>query len=89
MVEHREYRSPMGIKVYMLIETLAGKQPIVTEAMRALPNVSQSDVVTGPYDVISLLDVPDLNALDDLTMARIHGIDGVVRTTTCISLREA
>jgi len=79
----------MGIKVYMLIETLAGKQPTVAEAMRALPNVSQSDPVTGPYDVISLIDVPDLNALDDLAIARIHGIDGVVRTTTCVSLQES
>jgi hypothetical protein len=40
--------------------------------------------VTGPFDVIAFAEVPDLDALSDLVLARIQGIEGVKKTLTAV-----
>ena len=44
------------------------------------------DGVTGPYDIISVVMAPDLNAVGDLVTSEIHTINGIVRTVTCLSV---
>ncbi len=40
--------------------------------------------VTGPFDVIAFVEVPDLTTLSDLILAKIQNIEGVQKTQTAI-----
>ncbi len=76
----------MTTKAYILIETAIGKSRDVSSVLRALPGVSTVDAVTGPYDIIAVVEAPDLNAVGDLVTSRIHTIGGIGRTVTCLSV---
>jgi DNA-binding Lrp family transcriptional regulator len=41
--------------------------------------------VTGPFDVIVQLEADDLDQLDKAIMQYLQTLDGVQRTTTCLS----
>jgi DNA-binding Lrp family transcriptional regulator len=45
------------------------------------------DYVTGPYDVIVIIESENLNDIGDLVTKSIHPIAGITRTTTCLSLK--
>ena len=76
----------MATKAYILIETAVGKSRDVTNALRSLVGVQTVDAVTGPYDIIAVVEAPDLNAVGDLVTSQIHTISGIVRTVTCLSV---
>ncbi len=76
----------MATKAYILIETAVGKSKTVAKELRALKGVVNVDAVTGPYDIISVVNAPDLNAVGDQVTSEIHTIDGILRTVTCLSV---
>jgi DNA-binding Lrp family transcriptional regulator len=76
----------MATKAYILIETAVGKSRDVVGVLTSLPGVQTVDAVTGPYDIISVVEAPDLNAVGDLVTSQIHTINGIVRTVTCLSV---
>ena len=76
----------MNTKAYVLIETSVGKTKDISEALDALPAVVTVDAVTGPYDIIAVVDAEDLSTVGDLVTTKIHTINGIVRTVTCLSM---
>jgi DNA-binding Lrp family transcriptional regulator len=76
----------MATKAYILIETAVGKSRRVATELRSMPEVETVDAVTGPYDIIAVVSAPDLNAVGDLVTSRIHTIDGILRTVTCLTV---
>ena len=74
----------MTTKAYILIETGVGTSRDVANSLRSLPGVETVDGVTGPYDIIAVVQAPDLNAVGDLVTSQIHTINGIVRTVTCL-----
>ncbi len=76
----------MATKAYVLIETSVGKSRDVTNELRSLRGVQAADNVTGPYDVIAVVEAADLTAVGALLASRIHTLNGVVRTVTCLSV---
>lgn len=79
----------MPTKAYILIETDVGKSRDVAAHLRSLPGVTTVDAVTGPYDIITIVEAPDLNAVGDLVTSKIHTIGGIARTVTCLSMGSA
>lgn len=79
----------MATKAYILIETAVGKSRDVATSLKALNGVDIVDSVTGPYDIIAVVNAPDLNAVGDLVTSKIHTISGVGRTVTCLSVGSA
>lgn len=79
----------MSTKAYVLIETSVGKTTDVADALQALPTVVTVDTVTGPYDIIAVVDADDLTAVGELVTSKIHTIGGIVRTVTCLSMGSA
>ena len=79
----------MATKAYILIETAVGKSRSVATSLKALNGVDVVDSVTGPYDIIAVVNAPDLNAVGDLVTGKIHTISGVGRTVTCLSVGSA
>ena len=48
--------------------------------------VTDVDTVTGPFDVIAMVEADDLNALASCITGSIQTVAGVKRTTTCLSI---
>ena len=46
------------------------------------------DVVTGPYDVICVVEADDLSSVGDTVTGSVHTIGGIVRTVTCLAVGD-
>lgn len=81
----------MAMRAYVLIEAAVGKAKSVGEEVRKLDfeeaKVLSVDAVTGPYDVIALLEADDLDKLGDAITSGVQRVEGVQRTTTCLVVR--
>jgi DNA-binding Lrp family transcriptional regulator len=81
----------MAMRAYVLIEAAVGKARSVAEGVQKLnlveARVISVDAVTGPFDVIALLEADDLDRLGRAVTEGIQQVDGVQRTTTCLVVR--
>ena len=73
-------------KAFILIETAVGKTRDVVQALSKVDGVVAVDVVTGPYDIIAVLEATDLNSVGEVVTNYIHTIVGIVRTVTCLAV---
>ncbi len=74
------------VRAYILIEMVAGHSRKLAASLRGSESVTDVDRVTGPYDVVAVLEGADINAISDVVTNDIHSLEGVVRTTTCVCL---
>lgn len=74
-------------KAFVLIETAVGKTKDVYAALEKIEGIKSVDVVTGPYDVIAVVEGENLNNIGNLVTNKIHPVLGVTRTVTCLSIR--
>jgi DNA-binding Lrp family transcriptional regulator len=81
----------MATRAYILIEAAVGKAKPVAEGVSGINSsnarVITSESVTGPYDVIAVLEADDLDHLGAAITDDIQQVDGVQRTTTCLVVR--
>ena len=79
------------MRAYVLIESAVGKASSVGEGVKAMnvpdAKVVSVDAVTGPFDVIALLESDDLDKLGRAITEGIQQVGGVQRTTTCLVVR--
>lgn len=73
-------------RAFVLIETAVGKTKDVVIALHQVKGVTSVDVVTGPYDIIAVIEAPDLSTVGDMVTGRVHTIGGIVRTVTCLAV---
>jgi DNA-binding Lrp family transcriptional regulator len=76
----------MTVRAYVLITAEVGKAATVVEALRQLPGVRQADAVTGPYDVVAVLEGADTNAIGRLVLDQLHGLADLTNTLTLIAV---
>ena len=74
----------MAIRAYLLIEAQAGTGNSILNELRGLRETIQADRVTGPYDLICILESDDLDKLGDIVRDTVHRIPGVSRTMSCL-----
>jgi len=79
----------MAVKAYVLIEVAVGKAKEVVAALQKVEGVQSVAAVTGPYDVIAVIERPDVNAIGDLVTRNIHSVSGIARTVTCLAMQLA
>jgi len=77
----------VAAKAFVLIETVVGKNKEVIAALRQLKGMKSVDTVTGPYDVIAIIEGETLNDIGDLVTGKIHPITGISRTVTCLAIQ--
>jgi len=75
----------MAVKAYMLIQTEVGKMEVV-EGVQKVEGVKCADPVTGPYDIVATIEVPELDALGSV-LKQVHSISGIGRSTTLIAMK--
>ena len=79
----------MAAKAFVLIETAVGKNKEVVSLLGKLEGVNSVDTVTGPYDIIAVVEGESLNEIGDLITGKIHPIPGINRTVTCLAIKVA
>jgi DNA-binding Lrp family transcriptional regulator len=72
----------MAISAFVFVECTAGHAIQVARGVREIPGVIYAHAATGPYDVIALIEAPDLNVMGEVVIKQIQGIEGVIRTQT-------
>jgi len=73
-------------KAFILIETMVGRTREIADAMDKIEGVTSVDLVTGPYDIIAVVEGESLNQIGDIITQVIHPIGGVSRTVTCLAI---
>jgi len=77
----------MAAKAFVLIETAVGRNKEVATALEKLAGVKSVDIVTGPYDIIAIIEGGSLNDIGDIVTGKIHPVVGISRTVTCLAIR--
>ncbi len=77
----------MAAKAFILIETAVGKTKDVITLLQTLKGVKSVDTVTGPYDIIAIVEAASLNDIGEIVTGKIHPIGGISRTVTCLAIK--
>jgi DNA-binding Lrp family transcriptional regulator len=80
----RPVRRTTMANAYVLIEVAPKKARAACGRIAKLSGVCSVHLVTGPYDIIALVEGKDPAAIGKLVMAKIQAVDGVGRTITCV-----
>ena len=76
----------MATKAFVLIETAAGKTREVINDLRQPEGVKSVCPVTGPYDVIAIVEGESPADIGDLVTGKIQPVPCISRIVTCICL---
>ena len=76
----------MATKAFVLIEAAVGSSKEVIAAIKQLKEATSVNLVTGPYDVIAILEAETLSEIGDIVTGKIHPIAGISRTVTCLAI---
>ena len=76
------------LKAFVLIETATGTSPRVVSLLKATPEVRSVYRVTGPHDIIAVIEVSDLEALGTWLANNVHSLPGVQKTVTCVAMSQ-
>jgi len=76
----------MATKAFLLIETAVGKSREVVTSLSKVKGVISVDTVTGPYDIIAILQGESLNDIGDLVTGKINSFAGISRVVTCLAI---
>ena len=72
------------VLAYILINTSPGKDREVTSAVAKIEGIKEAHLVTGPFDVIAVVETPDMKALGEIVWGRVRKIEGVSKSLTSI-----
>lgn len=74
------------VSAYILIETSPGMAGQVSAKIRQFPFIKVANAVTGPYDVICMVEAASLSDIGTNVVKSIQGVEGVQRTLTCLNV---
>ena len=80
----------MAVKSYILIETDVGTAKQVALSLGEIGDdgeIKSVELVTGPFDVICLVEAENLEQLGRCITDSIQTVAGVKRTTTCLTIQ--
>ena len=75
----------MAAKAFILIETAAGRTKEIASSLKKIEGVKSVDTVTGPYDIIAVIERESLTDIGDLITGKIYSVAGISKTVTCLS----
>ena len=74
------------VRAYVLIAMAAGHSRNLVNALKGREGVRDVARVTGPYDVIVVMEAQDVDEISNTVTEEVHTLRGVIRTSTCVSL---
>jgi DNA-binding Lrp family transcriptional regulator len=76
------------MKAYVLINVRPGGVRELVRDLHRVEGVIEANMTFGPYDVVAVLQAPDINQLGNIIAADIQSIPGVLETLTCLAVEE-
>ena len=76
----------MSAKAFVLIETEVGKTSKAVITLKQTEGVKTADAVTGPYDVIAVVEGERLDEIGNIVTGKIQRVPGVSRIITCLAM---
>lgn len=67
---------------YVMISTELGSEEQVVKALKTLPQIKESYIVYGIYDLITRVEFTDRQELNDIIIRKIRGTPGIRNTIT-------
>ena len=67
---------------YVMISTEIGSEEQVVKALKTLPQVKETHIVYGIYDLITKVEHADGQELSEIIIRKIRGISGIKNTIT-------
>jgi len=77
-----------GLAVLILVNIEQGNWPRIRTELAELPGTEWVGLTSGGFDFALVVRVPDVNALRDVLLVRLQGIEGVRSTQTIFVLDE-
>jgi len=74
----------MAVSAFIFVETTQGRAMDVRAEVAKISGVKTASSVTGPYDIIAVVEGRDVNELGEFIVSKIQNIPGVMRTMTNI-----
>lgn len=74
--------SMMFDRAYIMINVQPGQTSFVVKALAQIKEIKSIDPCWGKPDIIAVAEIADQDALTQLVLTRLHGIEGVVQTDT-------
>ena len=75
-----------AVKAFIFIECNVGSTKDVIEGLKRFKGIKSVETVTGPYDIIAILELESLQEIGDLVTQNVQKVNGITRTVTCIAL---
>jgi DNA-binding Lrp family transcriptional regulator len=69
---------------FILIEAAPKKARSACARIAKIAGVQAAHLITGPYDIIALVEAPDPQAIGSVVIGKIQAVDGVGKTITCV-----
>lgn len=76
------------VRAFILIEVAAGYSSAVVNSLSEQNGIADVVRVTGPVDVIAIVTAPTIREVSNLVGEKVHSLQGVIRTTTCVALQS-
>lgn len=76
----------MSVQAYVFIECEHAKSREVCEKLLKIGGVKEARVVTGPYDLIALVEASNFQVLGNVVISKIQAISHVKKTMTNVIL---
>jgi DNA-binding Lrp family transcriptional regulator len=73
----------MGERAYVLIETVVGRSREVAIELSKWDWVEFVERVTGPYDIVAMVEGYALSEIDRAVNEGLTSVDGIVRVVVC------
>lgn len=71
-------------RAYVLIQAVPGRVEGICRSLVRMPAVVSVDSVTGPYDIVALIEFHEPREIGQVVAGSIGGVRGVTRTTTLL-----
>ena len=73
-------------RAYIFIECNVGSTKEVMEGLKRFKGIKSVETVTGPYDIIAILELESLQEIGDLVTQNVQKVNGISRTVTCVAV---
>lgn len=79
----------MAIKAFVLIVVDPAKTVDVFNRLSSVDGIAEVYQVMGPYDIVAVVEVPNLTDVPSVISRHIRAVEGIESTTTCVTFPEA
>ena len=69
-----------------MIETSVGSTAQVAEQLKQIDQMIAVDMVTGPFDIIAVVEADNLVDIGGIVSTKMHQVGGIVKTITSLAV---